>query len=84
MSKEKFKDVFIRAVKTFAQAFLSAISIDRLVGLADFGAFKKVGASLLIGGAAAGISAAWNALVGLLPRETGEKGARDCDVRRIP
>ncbi|MBQ2847211.1 MAG: hypothetical protein IJE74_03035 [Clostridia bacterium] len=57
------KDTAIRAAKTFLQAFLSAISVDALLGVTDFDAFKKVGLSMLIAALAAGISAVWNGTV---------------------
>ena len=56
-------DVAERALKTFLQAFLSSISVDVLLGVTDFDAFKKVGLSMLVAALAAGISAAWNGTV---------------------
>ena len=63
MDKQIIKDIAIRALKTFVQAFLSAISVDALLGVTDFDAFKKIGLSMLIAGTAAGISAVWNLAV---------------------
>lgn len=62
-TKVIIKDTAIRAAKTFLQAFLSAISVDALLGVTDFGAFKKVGLSMLVAALAAGISAVWNGTV---------------------
>lgn len=56
-------DIAERASKTFFQAFLSAISVDVLLGVTDFDAFKKVGISMLIAALAAGFSAVWNGAV---------------------
>lgn len=56
-------DISERAGKTFMQAFLSAISVDVLLGVTDFDAFKKVGLSMLVAALAAGISAVWNGVV---------------------
>ncbi|MBQ2973001.1 MAG: hypothetical protein IJE19_01475 [Clostridia bacterium] len=56
-------DVAERALKTFLQAFLSSISVDVLLGVTDFDAFRKVGLSMLVAALAAGISAAWNGTV---------------------
>ena len=56
-------DVAERAIKTFLQAFLSSISVDVLLGITDFDAFKKVGISMLVAALAAGISAVWNGTV---------------------
>ena len=56
-------DILERSGKTFLQAFMSAISVDVLLGITDFDAFKKVGLSMLVAALAAGISAVWNAAV---------------------
>lgn len=56
-------DILERALKTFFQAFLSAISVDTLLGVTDFNAFRKVGVSMLVAALAAGISAVWNGAV---------------------
>lgn len=66
MNKEILKDIAVRAVKTFAQAFLSAISVDALFGVTDKDTLKSVGISMLIAGTAAGISAVWNAAVEII------------------
>ena len=63
ITKEIIKDIAIRAVKTFVQAFLSAISVDALLGVTDFDAFKRIAVSMLIAGSAAGISAVWNTVL---------------------
>lgn len=65
-TKTIIADVAERALKTFFQAFLSSISVDVLLGVTDFDAFKKVGISMLVAALAAGISAAWNGAVGSL------------------
>ncbi len=62
-TKRIIADVAERALKTFFQAFLSSISVDVLLGVTDFDAFKKVGISMLVAALAAGISAAWNGTV---------------------
>ncbi len=66
MDKQKMKDVAVRALKTFAQAFISAISIDALFGVTDLDMLKKIGISMLIAGTAAGISALWNSALKML------------------
>ncbi|MBR4858804.1 MAG: hypothetical protein IKU08_06415 [Clostridia bacterium] len=63
MNKTVIKDIIIRALKTFVQAFLSAVSVDALLGVTDFDAFKRIGISILIAGTAAGISAVWNTMI---------------------
>lgn len=62
-TKEMIIDILERAGKTFLQAFLSAISVDVLLGVTDFDALKKVGLSMLVAALAAGISAVWNGAV---------------------
>lgn len=66
MDKQKLKDVTIRALKTFAQAFISAISVDTLLGVTDLDMLKKIGISMLIAGTAAGMSALWNSALKML------------------
>ncbi len=61
MNRDIIKDIAVRAFKTFVQAFLSAVSVDALLGVTDFNSFKSIGLSMLIAGMAAGISALWNA-----------------------
>lgn len=63
MNRTVIKDIIIRALKTFVQAFLSAVSVDALLGVTDFNAFRRIGISMLIAGTAAGISAVWNTMV---------------------
>ena len=60
LTKEQIKDIFTRASKTFAQAFISAISVDSIFGVTDLDTLKKIGLSMLIAGVAAGVSAIWN------------------------
>lgn len=62
-TKEMIIDILERAGKTFLQAFMSAISVDVLLGVTDFDALKKVGLSMLVAALAAGISAVWNGAV---------------------
>lgn len=62
-TREMIIDILERAVKTFLQAFMSAFSVDVLLGVTDFDAMKKVGLSMLVAALAAGISAVWNGAV---------------------
>ncbi|MBQ4630630.1 MAG: CHAP domain-containing protein [Clostridia bacterium] len=75
MTKEKVINILERAGKTFLQAFLSAISVDVLLGVTDFAALKKVGISMLIAALAAGISAVWNMAINALNVHFSGKGA---------
>ena len=57
------KDWMVRALKTFIQAFLSAIIADAAIigeALVDWEAGKHILLTVSIGALAAGISAAWN------------------------
>lgn len=76
MTKEKIKDVIIRALKTFFQAFLAAFSVDALlVDITNLDAFKKVLVGVLIAAVAAGISAVWNMALDALNKHFAGKGA---------
>lgn len=72
MTKEKVKDIIARAGKTFAQAFISAISVDSIFGVTDLDTLKRIGLSMLIAGVAAGISAIWNMVQDYLYRKIDE------------
>lgn len=64
--KELIKNIASRAAKTFIQAFLSAISVDAVLGVTDFDALKRIGLSMLVAGIAAGVSALWNSALGAI------------------
>lgn len=66
MNKEIIKDIAVRALKTFAQAFISAISVDALLGVTDLDTLKKIGLSMLVAGTAAGVCAVWNSVLNIL------------------
>ena len=72
MTKEKIKDVLIRAGKTFAQAFISALSVDALFGVTDFTALKRIGITILIAAGAAGVSAVWNMVLDFVYKKIDE------------
>lgn len=75
INKDKLKDILIRALKTFVQAFLSAISVDALLGVTDLDTLKKVLISIFIAATAAGISAVWNFTKELIDARLAGKGA---------
>lgn len=75
MTKEKIKDIAIRALKTFVQAFISALSIDALIGITDFSALKKAAVSVLIAAVAAGVSTVWNMATDMLNTYFAGKGS---------
>lgn len=72
MTKEQIKDILARAGKTFAQAFISAISVDSIFGVTDLNTLKRIGLSMLIAGVAAGVSAIWNMIQNWLYRKIDE------------
>ncbi len=72
LTKEQVKDILARAGKTFAQAFVSAISVDSIFGVTDLDTLKRIGLSMLIAGVAAGISAIWNMIQNWLYRKIDE------------
>ena len=75
INKDKLKDIAIRALKTFIQAFLSAISVDALFGVTNLDTLKKVLISILIAAVAAGISAVWNMLRDIIDSYLAGKGS---------
>jgi hypothetical protein len=70
MKKIQFnKDILIRAVKTFIQAFIGSITINSFLVVNDINALKAVLYSTLIGGLSAGLSAIQNMLINQLDSE---------------
>ena len=59
------KDILIRAVKTFVQAFFGAITIDGIAGVTDTEGLKRALVAMGIAGVSAGISAVWNLVINL-------------------
>ena len=53
-----YKDVLVRSLKTFAQAFFGALAVS-VAGVVDW----NTGKAALIAAASAGIAAAWNAVL---------------------
>lgn len=62
MKNVNWKDVAVRAVKTFAQAFL-AFAGTELTGMDLFAIDKGMWVAVGISAAAAGISAVWNGMI---------------------
>lgn len=60
--KRNWKDIGIRALKTFFQAFIASVGANLTILNEAIGndTIKSVGVSVAIGAAAAGISAVWN------------------------
>ena len=73
-----YKDILIRALKTFVQAFIPVVvSALSVADLTDFSKIKSVLYSAIISGAAAGISAVWNVLIGVHELKAEKELAED-------
>lgn len=66
--KIDWRDIGKRAGKTFVQAFVAAagVHMEQIAGIRDWESAKAVLAPVLVGGVAAGISAVWNLIGGLI------------------
>lgn len=62
MKNVNWKDVAIRAIKTFAQAFMACVGAE-LSGMDLFAIDKSMWCAVGISAAAAGISAVWNGMI---------------------
>ena len=66
----KYKDILIRALKTFVQAFIPVVAAAfATADLTELDNLKAVAYSALISGAAAGISAVWNVIIQLTEKK---------------
>ena len=62
------KDVFVRAYKTFFEAFLGAVSVISLTGIEEVG-LKAFLLSAFTAGISAGLSAVWNMAINYINRK---------------
>lgn len=62
MKNVNWKDVAIRAIKTFAEAFIAFLGAE-LTGVDVFAMEKGMWAAVGISAASAGISAVWNGMI---------------------
>lgn len=62
MKNVNWKDVAIRAIKTFAEAFIAFLGAE-LAGVDVFAMEKGMWAAVGISAASAGISAVWNGMI---------------------
>lgn len=62
MRNSKWKDIGVRALKTFLQAFLASITVDTQLFTADGDILR----SILLSATAAGLSAVMNLSIGYL------------------
>lgn len=59
----KWKDILFRTLKTFVEAFVGAVAVNRLFGVTDWGMFKSILAETTLAGISAGVCAVWNMLI---------------------
>lgn len=62
MANINWKDVAIRAMKTFVQAFIATAGAE-LAGIDLFAADRSMLCAVAVSAAAAGISAVWNGMI---------------------
>lgn len=72
MKKIHWKDVGIRAGKTFIQAFVANVSMEQILAITDTESAGMILHSMLIAGLSAGISAVWNMVTGYLSQRKKE------------
>ncbi len=68
-----FKDIAIRAIKTFVEAFISYITIDGVFEITDTKGFKRFLLTTGISALAAGISAVWNLAMEIVSQKVAEE-----------
>ena len=73
---EKIRDLAVRALKTFAQAFISSVVANLTLltdALGDNARLKSVAIAVGVGAFAAAISAAWNGVLAALEIKQTER-----------
>jgi hypothetical protein len=83
-----FRDIAIRAIKTFVEAFISYITIDGVFEITDATGFKKFLLTTGISALAAGISAVWNLGMEIVSQKVSEEldelnGIAEEDVEEV-
>lgn len=73
MRKINWRDVGTRCGKTFVQAFIASIGINQISAITDADSAKTILSSMLVGGLAAGISAAWNVGLNCILKESEDE-----------
>ncbi len=67
-----WRDLAVRALKTFVQAFLSALTLDGIFDLSDGSALRRALLTAALPAFAAACSAVWNLVLGALdPPDAG-------------
>ena len=67
-----WKDLTLRAVKTFIQTFISYLTIDGLFGISDKVEMQRWLLTTGLSALAAAISAVWNLILGVISDKAGE------------
>ncbi|MBR3552457.1 MAG: hypothetical protein IKN72_03605 [Clostridia bacterium] len=67
-----WRDLAIRAVKTFIQTFVSYLTIDGLFGISDKVEMQRWALTTGLSALAAGISAVWNLVLDVIGDKAGE------------
>lgn len=78
----KWKDVFIRALKTFVEAFVGAVAVNRMFGAADWGTFKSILTETALAGISAGVCAVWNMMICALKKQEGSYNGKTEDDQK--
>ena len=73
LRKANWKDIAIRASKTFIEAFLSYITIDGIFEITDSSTAKRFVLTTGISALAAGISAVWNLIMEIVSQKVSEE-----------
>ena len=73
LRKANWKDIAIRASKTFIEAFLSYVTIDGVFQITDLTAAKRFLLTTGISALAAGVSAVWNLVMELVSKKVAEE-----------
>jgi hypothetical protein len=68
-----WKDIIIRAVKTFVEAFLSYVTIDGIFEITDTTGAKRFLLTTGVSALAAGISAVWNLGMEIVSQKVSEE-----------
>lgn len=73
LKNSDIRDIAIRAIKTFVEAFISYITIDGVFEITDATGFKKFLLTTGISALAAGISAVWNLGMDIVSQKVSEE-----------
>lgn len=73
LKNSDIRDIAIRAIKTFVEAFISYITIDGVFEITDATGLKKFLLTTGISALAAGISAVWNLGMDIVSQKVSEE-----------